>query len=81
VRRLDVFGSAVGSTFTESSDVDVLVEFDPSSSSGRFDMYFMLKDGLLRILGRPVDVVTVTAIRNPYFLDEVMRNRENLYAA
>jgi len=28
-----------------------------------------------------VDVVTVTAIRNPYFLDEVMQNRENLYAA
>jgi predicted nucleotidyltransferase len=80
VRRLDVFGSAVGSTFNESSDVDVLVEFDSASSSVRFDTYFTLKEGLEQILERPVDVVTVTAIRNPYFLDEVMRNRETLYA-
>jgi uncharacterized protein len=81
VLRLDVFGSAVGTRFTESSDVDFLVEFDPSSRSRRFDTYFTLKEGLEQILKRPVDVVMVTAIRNPYFLDEVMRNRENLYAA
>ena len=81
VRRLDVFGSALGSTFTDTSDVDVLVEFDPSSSAGPFDTYFTLKEGLERILGRRVDVVTITAVRNPYFLEEVMRNRENLYAA
>lgn len=81
VRRLDLFGSALGATFTESSNVDVLVEFDPSSRSGRFDTYFALKEGLEQILERPVDVVTITAVRNPYFLDEVMRTRENLYAA
>jgi predicted nucleotidyltransferase len=44
VRRLDVFGSAVGSTFTESSDVDVLVEFDVSAPFDRFDSYFTLKE-------------------------------------
>jgi uncharacterized protein len=81
VRRLDVFGSAVGPTFTESSDVDILVEFDPSSRVGRFDAYFALKEGLEQILERQVDVVVVTAVHNPYFLDEVMRTRENLYAA
>jgi predicted nucleotidyltransferase len=81
VRRLDVFGSALGNSFTESSDVDVLVEFDTSSHASRFDTYFALKEGLEQILEREVDIVTVTAIRNPYFLDEVLRNRENLYAA
>ncbi len=81
VRRLDVFGSALGSTFTEASDVDVLVEFDDPTPAGAFDTYFALKEGLESILGRRVDVVTITAVRNPYFLEEVLRNRENLYAA
>jgi hypothetical protein len=36
---------------------------------------------LERILERRVDVVIALAIRNPYFLDEVMQTRENLYAA
>ena len=80
VRRLDVFGSALGATFTESSDVDGLVEFGPSLPAGPFDTYFALKEGLEQFLGRRVDLVTITAVRNPYFLDEVMRNRENLYA-
>lgn len=81
VRRLDVFGSAVGAAITSMSDVDILVEFDHSSLSSRFDTYFALKEGLELILERPVDLVTLPAIRNPYFLDEVMRTRENLYAA
>ena len=81
VRRLDVFGSALGSTFTDVSDVDILVEFDRSLPAGPFDTYFALKEGLEQLLGRQVDVVTITAVRNPYFLDEVLQNRENLYAA
>jgi predicted nucleotidyltransferase len=81
VRRLDVFGSALGDAFTEASDVDVLVDFTASSPAGPFDTYFALKEGLERILGRRVDLVTITALRNPYFIEEVMRNRENLYAA
>jgi len=81
VRRLEVFGSAAGTTFnTESSDVDVLVEFQISSRLDRFDVYFALKEGLEQILECPVDVVTITAIRNPYFLEEVMRTRATLYA-
>ena len=80
VRRLDVFGSALGSTFTDASDVDVLVEFGDSSPAGAFDTYFALKEGLERILGRQVDVVTITAIRNPYFRRGVDRSRKPLYA-
>ena len=82
VRRLDLFGSAAGGAFDEeSSDVDVLVEFEPGDHVDHFEGYFALKDGLERILGRPVDVVSVTSIRNPYFRAEVMRTREPLYAA
>ncbi|OFB38336.1 hypothetical protein BA059_15905 [Mycolicibacterium sp. (ex Dasyatis americana)] len=82
VRRLDVFGSAVGDAFdAESSDLDVLVEFGEAAGVDYFDHYFSLKEGLERIFGRSVDVVTVSSIKNPYFKKDVMRTREALYAA
>ncbi len=79
VRRLDVFGSAVSDAFdTETSDVDVLVEFEAATD---FDRYFALKEGLEKILGRPVDVVTITGLTNPYFRQRVMQTRQMIYAA
>jgi hypothetical protein len=82
VRRLDLFGSAVGQAFdVDSSDVDVLVEFKIVPGFDHFGSFFALKEGLERILGRPVDVVTTTSIRNPYFQQQVMATKEPLYAA
>ncbi|MFE2750706.1 nucleotidyltransferase family protein [Actinosynnema sp. NPDC059335] len=82
VRRLDVFGSAVGDSFDlATSDVDVLVEFDAGPGFDYFNHYFALKEGLERIFGRPVDLVSVAGIRNPYFRQQVMETREQLYAA
>ena len=76
VRRLDLFGSALGDSFDPaSSDVDVRAGFDYVES------YFGLKEGLELLLDRPVDVVITTSIRNPYFRAQVMRARESLYAA
>ncbi|OLT23036.1 hypothetical protein BJF78_32485 [Pseudonocardia sp. CNS-139] len=81
IARLDLFGSATGSAFDpRSSDVDVLVEFRPGAT-GTFDAYFALKEGLEHILARPVDVVTASSIRNPYFRERVEHEREQLYAA
>jgi predicted nucleotidyltransferase len=82
VVRLDLFGSASGSTWSRSpNDVDVLVEFGPLAPGERFDAYFILKEGLERLLSKPVDVVAVSALENPYFLARVLAERESLYAA
>ncbi|MFV0495542.1 nucleotidyltransferase family protein [Mycobacterium sp.] len=79
VRRLDVYGSAVSDTFdVGTSDVDVLVEFEAGPD---FDHYFALKEGLEKIIGRPVDVVTPSGLVNPYFKRRVMQTRELIYAA
>ena len=79
---LTLFGSAAQGTFDpETSDVDVLAEFAGGAGFDYFGTYFALKEGLEQILGRPVDVVSATSIRNPYFRDQVMRTRELLYAA
>ena len=82
VRRLDVFGSAVSESFdVRTSDVDLLVDFETGHDFDHFGTYFALKEGLERILARPVDLVVNTSIRNPYFLQQVMDTKETLYAA
>lgn len=82
VIRLDLFGSAASGDFDPArSDVDFLVEMEPPPGMSRFDAYFGLKEGLERLLGRPVDLVAPSALKNPYFAEAVERTREPLYAA
>lgn len=62
------YGSAVDGSFdTDSSDVDVLVEFDAGPGFDYVESYFGLREGLERLFGRAVDLVSVTSVPNPYF--------------
>lgn len=81
--RLEIFGSAVDDTFDpQRSDVDFLVEFLPGADLGPWlSGYFELKQGLEDLLGFRVDLVETSALRNPYFIQEVNRTRRLLYAA
>ncbi len=81
VRRLAVFGSALRDDFdAERSDIDFLVEFQPLELGENFETYFGLREGLMHLFSRKVDLVMRTAIRNPYFRREVERTHEVLYA-
>lgn len=81
VRRLDLFGSALGDGLGADSDVDFLVEFDAEAGPDLFGRFFTLKEGLERLLARPVDLVMTGSLRNPYVRQEVMATKESLYAA
>ncbi|MHB8141543.1 MAG: nucleotidyltransferase family protein [Vulcanimicrobiaceae bacterium] len=82
VRRLDVFGSAAAGEFRSGeSDLDFLVEFEPSAGPGYADRYFGLLESLEALFGRPVDLVVASAINNPYFRESVARSKVVLYAA
>jgi len=60
VRRLALFGSFARGTQRDDSDVDVLVSFDrPPTGDQYFGAQFYLED----LLGRPVDLVSETALR------------------
>ena len=60
VRRLALFGSMARGTARPDSDVDVLVGFEqPPTGDQYFGAQFYLED----LLGRPVDLVTETALR------------------
>ena len=60
VRQLSLFGSHARDDARESSDVDVLVEFEGAAT---FDGYMELKFFLEDLLGSPVDLVTSKAVR------------------
>ena len=80
VRRLELVGSAARVDFRpESSDIDVLIEFQ--GEEALFDRYFELKHGLERIFERKVDVIQRGAIRNPYLRDSIEEDRVPIYEA
>ncbi len=82
VRQLDVVGSAArGADFDPArSDVDFLVEYAPETvpSLGAF---LGLRDALASLLGRPVDLIMTSRLRNPFVRVEMERSRAPLYAA
>lgn len=82
VRWLDLFGSAARADFDPArSDVDFLVEFEPLDEGAYAEAWFGLHEALEALLGRPVDLVSAPAVRNPYFRAELQRTRRALYAA
>jgi len=82
VARLDVFGSAVRGDFDPAhSDLDFLVDFHNFTIHNAADRFFDLLSDLEKLFGRKIDLVSDTAIRNPYFRKSVDEERVNLYAA
>lgn len=80
-RRLYAFGSAVRADFSpETSDLDFLVEFDDVPPADYAQAYFVLKDGLEALFGRPIDLVTNSSLANPYFRDRINAERQTMYA-
>ena len=80
VKRLDVVGSAARDDFQpERSDIDVLVEFE--GVDRLFDRYFELKIRLEHQLGRQVDVIQDSAVRNPYVKKNLDQDRVRIYGS
>lgn len=82
IHRLEVFGSAARAVDFDpaSSDADFLVEFAPGIQPN-LQRLFGAKAELETLLGRGVDLVEPGAVRNPYVLANINRNREAVYAA
>ncbi len=79
IRRLALFGSILRDDFGPSSDVDVLVEFQPGQRVGLFRLTG-IELALSDLLGRKVDLNTAGFL-SPYFREEVLREARTLYVA
>jgi predicted nucleotidyltransferase len=78
IRWLALFGSVLRDDFRPDSDVDVLVEFEPSTRLGF--AFFDVQEELSQILGRRVDLRTPREL-SKYFRDEVLAEAEDVYVA
>jgi uncharacterized protein len=75
VRRLALFGSVLRDEARADSDVDLLVEFAPGEKS--FDRFLTLAELLERLLGRPVDLVTIEGL-SPYLGPRILAEAANV---
>ncbi len=83
VARLEVFGSAVTDAFDpDRRDVDFLVEYPADYDFGPvIERFFDLKARLAALLGRDVDLVMVSALKNRWFIREAAKTRTVIYDA
>ena len=83
VVRLELLGSAVTEEFDpDQSDLDFLVDFDFSAEPGQWlHIFFSFKEALEELFARPVDLVSLRAVRNPYLRSSIEEQRTLLYAA
>ena len=80
IRKLSLFGSVLRDDFRPSSDIDVLVEFEPDRVPGFFGIAH-LERKLAELLGvKKVDLRTPEDL-SCYFRDEVLAAAEVQYAA
>lgn len=79
IRKLALFGSVLTDRFSDSSDIDVLVEFRPEERVGFFRLAD-IQEELSRLLGgRKVDLRTPMDL-SQHFRDEVVREALVVYA-
>ena len=68
-----MFGSFVRGEQTDSSDIDILVEFEPARKT--FDNFIRMAFLLEQLLGRRVELVTPEAL-SPYLKPHILREVE-----
>lgn len=73
------FGSVLTDKFSDESDIDLIVDFNPIQLLDYADNYFDLKFSLEDALNRRVDLLEAKAIKNPYFIKAIEKNKQLIY--
>jgi predicted nucleotidyltransferase len=78
IQRLSLFGSILRNDFARTSDIDILVEFEPNNVPGFFNLIKMEKELSSLFNGRKVDLRTYSDLSR-YFRDDVLAEAETVY--
>jgi uncharacterized protein len=81
VKSLFAFGSVTREDFGDSSDIDMVVDFEEQDPFLYTDLYFTLKSSLESILNRQIDLLEERAIRNHIFREQLDRTKVMIYAS
>jgi predicted nucleotidyltransferase len=79
ISEFSLFGSVLREDFGPESDVDVLISFEPEIPWSFFDWMDMTEE-LQEILGREVNVVEKSGLRNPFRRHAILTTRRVIYA-
>ena len=80
IRKLSLFGSVLSGTERPDSDIDLLVEFEPSETPGLLRLAQIEAELSVLLGGRRVDLRTAQDLSR-HFRDQVIRRAEVQYAA
>ncbi|MGB3790221.1 MAG: HepT-like ribonuclease domain-containing protein [Phormidesmis sp.] len=80
IQELALFGSVVRDDFNSNSDIDVLIELEPTANIGLFDIVRM-KAELSALFNRPVDLTQKRLIKNPFSRPEILKTYRVIYPA
>jgi hypothetical protein len=79
VQRLHAFGSVLGNDFTDSSDIDFLVQFQDIDLKSYFENYMNFKQELINLFNRDIDLLEEQTLKNPYLISNIESNKALLY--
>jgi uncharacterized protein len=79
VKRLYAFGSVLTDKFSDDSDIDLIVDFEPIDVENYADNYFDFKFSLQDIFKRPIDLLEEKALKNPFFKQAINQHRKVVY--
>ncbi len=80
MNELAVFGSVARGTSRPDSDVDLLVSFQPGAPWSSLDL-LDLREELVGLFGRRVDLVEESALRNPYRKASILKDKTPIHVA
>ena len=79
ISELSLFGSVLGESFREDSDVDLLVVFEPRTKRTFSDWMDMVLE-LEGLFGRKVDLVEERFLTNPFRRKSILSSRKIIYS-
>ena len=80
VDKLYLFGSILNDNFNQNSDIDFLLSFKKDLSIEDYtNNYFELYHSLEEVLSCKVDLITENSLSNPYFIEELNKNKFLIY--
>ncbi|MCH5240697.1 MAG: nucleotidyltransferase domain-containing protein [Muribaculaceae bacterium] len=80
VKTLSVFGSILTERFNDESDVDFSATFYPEEDPlVRGENFLNLYMDLGDLMGRRIDLVDESNLRNPYFIEELEETKQLIY--
>ena len=79
VENMYIFGSVLTENFTQTSDIDFLVNFGQVELEDYFNNYIALKTSLEQIFNRSVDLVEEKTVKNPVLRRSIDRNKKLIY--